>query len=55
MVLEKRKERKQNKNITKGFSTFRVLCVFITGLLPFTLRAALCAFKNFPEIFVVDK
>ena len=28
MVHEKRKERKQNKNITKGFSTIRILCVF---------------------------
>jgi hypothetical protein len=36
------------------FSCVRVICVFIPGLLPFTLRAALCAFKNFPEIFVAD-
>ena len=28
MVRERRKEREQNKNITKGFRTFRVLCVF---------------------------
>ena len=35
-----------NKN---SFCAFRV---FITGFLPFTLRAALRAFKNFPEIFV---
>jgi hypothetical protein len=38
----------------KPFSFVRVICVFIPGFLPFTLRAALCAFKNFPEIFVAD-
>jgi len=33
----------------------RVFCVVIPGFLPFTLRAALRAFKNFPEIFVADE
>jgi hypothetical protein len=32
-----------------------VYCVTIPGLLPFTLWAALRAFKNFPEIFVTAK
>ena len=30
-------------------------CVIILGFLPFTLWAALRAFKNFPEIFVAAK
>ena len=34
---------------------FCVFCVIIPGLLPFTLWAALRAFKNFPEIFVAAK
>jgi len=34
---------------------FCVFCVTIPGLLPFTLWAALRAFKNFPEIFVAAK
>jgi len=55
MIREKRKEREQHKNITIGYGTFCVLCVIIPGLLPFTLWAALRAFKNFPEIFVADK
>ena len=57
-VRKKRKQREQSeqsKNITKEFGAFRVLCVFIPGLLPSTLRAALCAFNNFPEIFVADQ
>jgi hypothetical protein len=28
LVRKKRKERKQNKNITRGFNAFSVLCVF---------------------------
>jgi len=55
MVREKRKERQQNKNINKRLRAFRVIRVIIPGLLPFTLWAALRAFKNFPEIFVTDK
>jgi len=28
MVREKRKERKENKNVNKGFGAFLVFCVF---------------------------
>ena len=47
-----------NANSAKCFYFLNTICVFsviIPGFLPFTLWAALRAFKNFPEIFVAAK
>jgi hypothetical protein len=53
-VCKKRKGRKKVLKPLVVFCSVSVVCIFIPGLLPFTRRVALCAFNNFPEIFVAD-